>query len=82
MSSKSQTYLPSLAVRLTGNVDGYDEIDQPHSIVHEKAQEILNMIYKNGEIDQVSIIKRVEQIETATTALFNDLERLIETKFK
>ena len=65
-----------------GNVEGYDEIDQPHSVVHEKAQEILNMIHKSGEIDQMAIIKRVQQIETSTTVLFNDLERLIETKFK
>ena len=65
-----------------GSVDGYDEIDQPHSVVHDKAQEILDMIHKSGEIDQASIIKRVEQVEASTTILFNDLERLIETKFK
>jgi len=65
-----------------GNVDGYDEIDQPHSVVHDKAQEILDIIHKTGEIDQAAIIKRVEQVESSTTILFNDLERLIETKFK
>lgn len=65
-----------------GSVDGYDEIEKPHSVVHEKAQEILSMINKSGEVDQSAIIKRVEQIEVATTILFNDLEKLIETKFK
>ena len=65
-----------------GKVDGYDEIDQPHSVVHEKSQEILDMIHKSGEVDQNAIIKRVEQIEASTTVLFNDLEKLIETKFK
>ena len=65
-----------------GSVDGYDEIAQPHSVVHDKAQEILSMIHKSGEVDQSAIIKRVEQIEVATTILFNDLEKLIETKFK
>ncbi|MEA2091851.1 MAG: methyl-accepting chemotaxis protein, partial [Campylobacterota bacterium] len=65
-----------------GGVDGYGEIEQPHSVIHEKAQEVLNMIYKSGEVDQNAIIKRVEQVEAATNILFNDLEKLIETKFK
>ena len=65
-----------------GKVDGYDEIEQPHSVVHEKAQEVLDMINKTGEIDQNEIIKRVEQVEASTMVLFNDLEKLIETKFK
>ena len=65
-----------------GGVEGYDEIEQPHSVVHDKAQEILDMIHKSGEVNQEAIIKRVEQVESATTILFNDLERLIETKFK
>ena len=65
-----------------GTVDGYDEIEQPHSVVHDKAQEILDLIYKSGKIEQNLIIKKVMQVESATTTLFNDLERLIETKFR
>ena len=65
-----------------GTVEGYGDIEQPHSVVHEKAQEVLNMIHKSGEINQGEIIKRVEQIESATNVLFGDLEKLIETKFK
>ena len=64
------------------NVDGYSEIEKPHSIVHGKAQEILDSIFKSGDIDQKSVIHKVEQIEKATLTLFNDLEQLIETKFK
>ena len=65
-----------------GDVEGYKEIEKPHSIVHKNAQEILDSIYKSGDIDQNSVIQKVEQIEKATLTLFNDLEQLIETKFK
>lgn len=65
-----------------GNVQGYDAIVQPHSVVHTQAQEILDMIYKTKEINQEEIIKKVEKIEKSTITLFNDLEKLIETKFK
>ena len=40
------------------------------------------MINKSGKIEQSTIIKKVQQIENATNVLFNDLEKLIETKFK
>lgn len=63
-------------------VEGYAEIDKPHSLVHNKAQEILDTIHKTGDINQEDIIKKVEQIENATLVLFNDLEELIERKFK
>lgn len=65
-----------------GNIAGYAEINKPHSIVHSKAQEILDSIYKMGDIDQKSVIQKVEQVENATLTLFNDLEQMIERKFK
>ena len=65
-----------------GAVEGYADIEKPHSIVHSRAQEILDSIYKSGDINPQSVIQKVEQIEKATLTLFNDLEQLIETKFK
>jgi methyl-accepting chemotaxis protein len=75
------TWYKSYGKEHFGNIAGYKEVELPHSIVHDKAQEILNMIHKSGEIDKNTIIHSVEQIEKATIVLFNDLEKLIEKKF-
>ncbi|MBU0632226.1 CZB domain-containing protein [bacterium] len=65
-----------------GKVEGYKEIENPHMVVHTKAQDILDSIHKLGDIDMQAVLDDVKQIEKATGVLFNDLEQLIEKKFK
>ena len=64
-----------------GTIEGYKEIENPHQIVHKKAQQILDEVNKSGEFNKASILEHVRDIEKATEKLFNDLESLIDKKF-
>lgn len=65
-----------------GNVKGYNEIVEPHSVVHGKVIEILNAIAKNGKVDKNLVLRNIEDIEEATHELFNLLENMVSEKFK
>jgi methyl-accepting chemotaxis protein len=65
-----------------GNVKGYGDIVEPHSVVHGKVIEILNNIAKHGKVDKNLVLRNIEEIEEATHELFSLLENMVSEKFK